>query len=290
METHLKIVLAYPMADGWLRAEASAFVTAAVLHAEMSLVGQRGPCRMDLIQLPISRFPTDVARNNAVKVAQENGADLLVTIDDDMRVPPAFFQHAVEFLVAHKGSAAIGVPYCTGGNEAVTVHEWAATHTRNGSMHPNGHTNIKHIGREDAARRMGIERVPNLGTGCIAYTMSCFDKVTKPYYRYSYNEDHTVLMETEECYCHRRLCFAGVPLYVHWDFWADHWKGCWIEKPAIIETEEVRQFFARALEPQIKDVPLMEGSDYGRPIVLPPGKRLSPVNGAAHSVYEEVAE
>lgn len=232
-----KIMLARVCVGGTHRAEVADFQMQAALWA------QADPRIDDTIHTHIARVPTPVARNELVEAARKHGIDVLVMIDDDMAVPGDFFGFAVDFLLKHQGPAAIGVPYCTAPpREDVCVFEWASgqSHTADRPWA------LVNVVREDAARRTGVEEVANIGTGCIAYKMGCFDKITHPYYDYSYeDEKHTKVSETEDCWAHRKMHLRGVPLYVSWDHWAAHFKTKKVMKPVVVTTGEVIDSFKR---------------------------------------------
>jgi hypothetical protein len=188
---------------------------------------------LTLVRMPVMRTPTPVARNVVVKEARKHNCDFLFMIDDDMGVPESFFPFALDFLIKHQGPAAIAVPYCTAPPiESVTCFEWAS-----GESHTEGYLiGLECITREDACRRKGVERMANVGTGCIAYSMGCFDKIEEPYYDYGYvDKSRTAVNETDDCYCHRKLWQAKIPLYVSWDHWADHYKEKRVRKPTRID-------------------------------------------------------
>ena len=234
-----RIAIARICVNGSHRQELTNFTTEAERYA-MADVRIEGNA---LIHIPIARTPTPVARNLLVKKAREQQVDILFMLDDDMRLDVNFFQAALDFLLAHEGPAAIGVPYCTAPpEEKVNVFEWATSE----SGTPSFVFGIEPITREDSVRRTGIERVLNLGTGGIAYKLTCFDKINHPYYDYSYeDQEHTKVIETEDCYCHHKLNDAGVPLYVHWNFWADHYKMKRVGKPTILTDKHVGEIMMR---------------------------------------------
>jgi hypothetical protein len=227
------VMLGRPMVDGTCRWEVGEFVKK---MDEFCRLDERV---FDYIEMPIQRYPANVARNCIVKKAQEFAdpkVDILGMIDADMLIPPEFFPFAFEFLIKHQGPACIGVPYCTGGEkEGLTVSEWFSP--RSSDSAPG--VEVRAVDRLDAARRTGVEEIANMGCGCVFYTMSCFEKITKPYFNYSYNADCTAVIETEDCWCHRKLSFAKVPVYVAWDYFSQHRKDMWIPKPVRILTDNV---------------------------------------------------
>jgi len=190
---------------------------------------------------PIARVPTPVARNLLVQKARENKCDFLFMIDDDMRIASGFFKTAIDFLISHPEPALIAVPYCCGPpREDVQVFEWAA----GSSGRKQSPWAVANIVREDAAKRKGIEAVCQIGTGCIGYRVEAFDRIKHPYYAYRYSDEtHTQVIETEDCWCHRHLYFAGVKLYVDWDHWGSHWKSAWTEKPVILSRQDIDEMY-----------------------------------------------
>jgi hypothetical protein len=245
-----QVMLGRPTATGAIRSEVSDWITDACLAA------QTDPRIAELYRVPIQRFPTSVARNTLVQAARQRGlggADVLFMVDDDMRPPREFFRFALDFLLSHSGPAAIASPYVMGGDavgsqgrEDVCVFEWGQGSTGDQGA-PFALVNVV---REDAARRRGTERVANAGTGLIAYRMDCFDAFEKAhghkvFFDYQYNAEHTVLTETEDCWCHRHLGMAGIPLYVSWEHWSEHRKSKWCTRPLPMTDEAVGEFFLR---------------------------------------------
>jgi predicted O-methyltransferase YrrM len=235
------IALVKPLGSGSHREEVSRF------HVDAEITCRLREDLGELVYMPVKRFPTNVARNFAADQLRQIKPDVVFMIDDDMWVQDGCFERMVDFLLNHQGPAVIGLPYCMGGvQENVCVFEWGSasnpTIDENNLIHSwtQDQTHlVVNVGREDAARRTGIERVANLGTGCIAYSGKCFDIIQPPWYDYTYNAKGTEVLETEECCFHRKLFFAGVPLYVDWDNWAQHHKSNWVGKPAIVTPEQL---------------------------------------------------
>ncbi len=239
-----KIMIGRPCVGGSHRAEVSDWVTDACLWAS------KQEWIEDVIRAPISRTPTPVARNVLAHQGRANGVDILFVVDDDMRPAPGFFEAAIDFLLKHQGPAVIASPYCTAPPlENVCVFEWAQGET--GA--PDAPFAVTNIVREDAARRTGTERVANIGTGLIAYKMSAFEKISHPWFDYGYSDEtHTQVIETEDCWNARKLSFAGVPLYVHWDFWSAHRKSKWVVKPVRLIDANVESVFMRQARAEVK--------------------------------------
>ncbi len=212
------------------------------------------PLIEDVDHVPIQRFPTNIARNELVDVARSRRADILAMVDDDVKPPEGFFKTAVEFLIAHHGPAIIACPYVTGGDgrEDVCVFEWGQGTTGDADA-PFAVTNIV---REDAARRTGIERVPNVGTGLIFYRLDAFDAFQKVhkhdiFFDYGYDARKRKVIETEDCYNARLMNFAGVPIYVHWDFWLWHRKSKWCVRPTRLTDTNVGDVFMRQARAEV---------------------------------------
>ncbi len=189
----------------------------------------------DVVHIPVSQVPTDVARNKLVKACQQNDIDILFMVDDDASPPESWFKTALQFLVKQKQPAVIGCPYVCGGiNQEVQVFRFASP-----GNHPQQSFTLSHYPREEAARKTGIEQVPNIGTHCVAYDMRVFEALDTPYYAYTLNEDHTGVIETEDTNCHRKLYFKGVPIFVSWDHWAIHWKLAGHDRPFVVERKDI---------------------------------------------------
>jgi len=220
-----RIVIGVLTVNGSHRFEIDEFLIQAAEHC------LREP-QLELYRMPISRVPTPVARNVLVEECRKLKADVLFQLDDDMAPDPKFFEAALKFLLNHDGPAVLACPYVTAPpREDVLVFEWASGQSHTAES-PWAVTNIV---REDAARRTGIEEVANVGTGCIAFKMSCFDKIDPPHFDYTYEDErHLKVIETEDCQFGRRAHFAGIPLYVSWDHWAGHWKQKRASKPVAV--------------------------------------------------------
>ena len=236
------VAIARLCVTGMTRQEHAWFLTEATTQQYTD--PQVRPLLEDIVQIPVAAVPTPVARHRAVKAARQRGCDFLFMLDDDQTAPEGFFKTAFLHLVNSKEPCVIGAPYVSGGPEQ-KVQAFHAASPRNG---PNAGFAMENIPREDAARRTGIERVCNLGTGCIAMHTKVFDVFEEHYktnifFDYSYNADRTEVTETEDCYLLRHLFAANVPLYVSWDHWAPHFKVMKLEKPACVERNQINAVF-----------------------------------------------
>jgi hypothetical protein len=212
--------------DGWERVEILRFILECVEHTKNDKV----------YHIPmIGMFPTSCARNKAVELARERDCDYLYMIDDDTVPADGFFQLTYNYLKDNP-PCVIGAPYLTSGAEnKVTAFEFQHKNETTGQWH------VENINRYDAIQRSGIQKVANIGTGCVAYNMKVFDAqgVKKPYYNYGYSVDGTSCIESEDTSAHRQMYFAGIPIFCTWDHWALHSKETLLSKPAKITEDGI---------------------------------------------------
>ena len=184
--------------------------------------------------IPIASFPTNTARNQIVDQFLANpDNDFLFQADTDAVPPEDWFESALAFLVASKEARMIGCPY-VGSNEHVMVHRWT---TPDNVLPPK----IECYPREEAATKTGIEEVANIGTHMVAYKRSCFEALEPPYYDYGYTCPKKVkVLETEDCWCHRRMQQKGVKVYCDWDRWSMHLKTRPLMKPHLYELKDIK--------------------------------------------------
>ena len=209
----------------------------------------------------VNETPTDMARNKAVQEAKEFKVDYLLMLDNDMMndlylvapahqysaysPPPAnqvveFWKSSWNFILERRREralAAVAAPYCgPPPNELVYVNEF-----KNLESHPvDPQFHLGTIGREDASRRRGFEKVASTPTGCLLIDMRCFDLIQPPYFHYEY-EDATCSkkISTEDTVCTRNLVMAGAEMWVNWEAWSGHWKEKLVGKPSPITPDEV---------------------------------------------------
>lgn len=215
----------------------------------------------DVIHLPIKRVPVSVGRNCIVAEARSRQCELIFMLDEDMWPAENFYRTAVNFLLAHDGPAAIASPYVMGApDEKVNVFEYTTSRSAQDSIPPNVAFVIDNIPRNDAALRTGIERIANVGTGYIAYKTSCFAKIKHPYFEYCYSDEtHTKVVETEDCWCHRKFHEAAIPMYVSWDHWSMHRKEYWAEKPKKFQFDEPGRYWVEIAREQLLAEGKLEG-------------------------------
>ncbi len=147
----------------------------------------------------IDHRPVDCSRNLLVNEAQRRNADVLFMVDADAVPKKGTYQALLE--QATQEICVVGCPYFARGR-GVPVRLANQTQALN--------------------ELQGLQAVENLGTHCLAYNMQAFNRIKPPYFEHKYNERHTVCLDTEDFVCHSRMRAAGVPLYVHFDYWAGH--------------------------------------------------------------------
>lgn len=206
------ILVGVPSYDGWMRCEVALFLG----HV---------PRQNVLIR---RHQPLDVARNFLVSEARRRKADVLFMLDTDADPAEGTFEALRDAVLAEPCIAA--VPYCSGSGHVCVYLPL-----------PDGLPGEMPIGVEDAVTRTGLHPVANVGTHCVAYSVSIFDRVKPPWFEHGVNETKSLLLETEDVIGHRRLREAGVPVYCDFSHWAGHWKEVRKDKPEVLTAEQLRQ-------------------------------------------------
>lgn len=198
-------------------------------------------------------FPTNVTRNQLVAGALERNYDFLVMLDSDSAPNTNFIPRAIWHLIQNPCSI-IGAPYCgtNGPNNShiVNVFEWVSLYDE---ASPNKNFDIKHISREESARRHNIELCANIGTHTICYDLKVFSKIKKPYFHYNFDLTEETVLETEDTWCHHSLSLAGVKIFVDWECWSGHWKNILIEKPLIVGKKDLDVVFLKEAYAYLQD-------------------------------------
>lgn len=202
------------------------------------------PCEK-LSKIVINRTPTDVARNHAVQLAREDGAEWLLMLDHDTIPHRDWWSTAWAFAAAQRdqGPLVIAAPYCLGPpNEDVAVLDWEEPAGRKADEA----WSLTKLSRNDAARRSGIGLVAAVPTGCCLFDIRAFDILDDPPFRYEYQEHACQLASTEDIVCSRNLGLASVPQYATWDHWAEHVKPYRVGRPQPLMPEHVAADIRRA--------------------------------------------
>lgn len=233
-----KIMIGRPVSTGVHRHEVGSFLS----HIAEKVRDPRSdvqPFIEEWYSVPVQSFPTSVARNQLVAAAKKYHVDFLFMVDDDAAPCFEFFEHAFHFLRQQPVPSIIASPYVSGDGD-VQIFEFS---TQQHTQQPLDTWALTRIARGDAFRRKSTERVGSVGTHLVAYDVRVFDAIKPPYYQYGYNDDHTTVTETEDCFCHRQLFNAKVPIYVAWDHWSGHWKPQLLSAPMPLPLEMIPEFW-----------------------------------------------
>ena len=234
----------------------------------------------EVVPFKVADTPATMVRNLAVKTAMHHKIDYLLMIDNDMDPDcepgaPRFWDVAWEFMMFRRGReiehyrgseqdwtpfrhrdvipATIAAPYCGPPPlELSYVFEWRTLE----SDSPNEHERWKldMIGREDAARRTGVQEVAALPTGLILYDMRLFQYLAKPWFDYEWADaERSQKATTEDVYQTRNASIQGFPQYVAWDCWAAHWKPKRVRKPRPIRADSVSHVIREAVLKGVED-------------------------------------
>ncbi len=233
------IAVGRPTSNGWERVEIGNMlveITANVLsHPEVQ------PFVIDVIHIPIQKFPTDTARNVLVKECVARGFDFLLMLDVDGSFKEGTFRALFKFIREQPEPSIVAVPYASG-DGSLQVFRFSATQLR---QKPLDSWAITRFDRDVAAKSTGFQRVASIGTHGMMIDCRVFAKLKKPYFRYLYNEDHTEVKETEDCWFCRQSFNAGVPIWVAWDYPANHYKEIAVPVLQPLQNDDIPEFFMR---------------------------------------------
>ncbi len=243
-----RVLIARPVGNGSHRAEVGNFIVRAT--EDMNRNPDIHPLIDEYFHVPVQRFPTHVARNTLVETARKLNVDFMFMVDDDASPNLDFFEYAFHFLRQSPVPCIIAAPHCCAPPEE-EVQVFEMTHKE--SQAPLQVWALSRIPREDACLRQGTQRVASVSTHCVAYDMRVFDKIQRPYYNYQYEDDSMCkVIETEDCWCHRHLFNAGVPIYVTWDHWAGHYKLKNVERPVKLSLDQIPDYFLEKATARLK--------------------------------------
>lgn len=210
----------------------------------------------------IADTPIPMSRNRAFKEALAAKVDVLVMIDSD-QVPDLyhayggkpFWDTSFDLIYRHydRGPCVVAAPYCGPpphplgvGEELVYIFQW----TNNSSDPKISSKHLAPIEREEAARRMGFEKVAAAPTGLMMCDMRLVEKCPKPLFAYEWVDPpwNSRKASTEDVYFTRNCSLCGVPVYCNWDSWAGHDKSEIVGKPKITTVDDMSESFRKALE------------------------------------------
>jgi hypothetical protein len=164
---------------------------------------------------PLDVCPRDAARCAGVRLAQELGCGLLLSVDADTIPPAGFLVTAGDFLLAQPEPSVLVAPNL-GGLGEVNVFRWQEGGWCDGTVE---------FTLQEAREAQGFGRIAWGGTGCYACHTAVFDRVAPPYFAFDYQDAaHTERRFNEDTYGLLRLARAGVPIFAAWDHWAMHFK------------------------------------------------------------------
>jgi hypothetical protein len=213
--------------------------------------------------------PITMTRNRAIRDAKNNGFDMILMLDSDNE-PDAYvkveadakpfmdvaFPFAYDRLL--KGiPTVIAAPYCgpppspivkpgfRDGGEIPYLFEWMDDE----SDVPDPRRRLELMTRNEAARLKGIYPVAALPTGVCLFTLNAFEGLSKPYFKYEWNEDHSEKLSTEDVVATRdislfwKMTKGYDVLYAACDSWALHHKTKLVGKPRITPVEVMANDF-----------------------------------------------
>jgi hypothetical protein len=207
----VRVLLVRICRGSWERVEVGRFLAHACCVAALDR-------HIDVLVQDVDQEPTSCARNAAVALARQIGAGILLMVDADMLPSLTFFQHAINFLLAHRGAVVIGSPYCGAppGRLVQVLGQGAAR-----------------VSRSEAARATGTQLVYCVGTGLFAANMAAFDLLPPPQFDYEYEGPERTLATTEDFAFCRRFSDAGGRVYCAWGHWSSHAKVEIVGKPEL---------------------------------------------------------
>ncbi len=274
-------------------------------------IKMKGDARIGRIKpVILSDTPITMTRNRAIRIAKEEGYDMVLMLDSDNQpdgyvgVDPeakpfwdVSFEFAYERLMRGLPTC-IAAPYCgppphpvdrpgvTDGGEVPYLFQWID----NESDVENPTHKLEILNRNEAAQLSGIWPVAALPTGVCLFTINCFDGMKVPYFYYEWNEDHSEKHSTEDVVATRNIslhwsiskginvCFAAC------DSWALHHKPKKVGRPRFTPVEIMAKKFREGLEGNMsvyekkvlvdytKDLPMPTEPSYERVVTHSEGK------------------
>lgn len=159
------------------------FPSASMVHADFalclaSLCMYSQLAGLDIVVVNTKSSIVAIARNNAVRRAQEVHADFMLFLDSDMKFP----RNALVDLLRHDRDV-VGATYSK----------------RTEPFHPLG-CRVPGSELADEGRLMRMKHLP---TGCMLIRMSVFDELTKPYFRFDVDEATGGICGEDYVFCER---------------------------------------------------------------------------------------
>lgn len=218
--------------------------------------------------------PITMTRNEAVKIAEQEGFDFILMLDSDnhpdlylgrsVHAKPFWkssFDFAYERLLAGLPTA-IFAPYCGppphpvgGGEEVIYAFDWEQYESDD--AHSGFH--LRMPSRTDAARRVGIHPAGAGPTGVILYSLTAQKLIGHPKYKYEWSDKTESQKDTtEDCYNTREISLAGWlkhktdVLFCNWDAWAGHHKPKVVGKPVVTTIDSISEHFKQAVKDNVQ--------------------------------------
>jgi len=233
--------------------------------------------------------PVTMTRNRMIEHAKKLNVDLLCMVDSDMcpdceRDGKPFWDTSLDFILSHTGGpCVVAAPYCGPPPQCcVYIFRWA--NWVNDPYWPDVRQEM--YTREEAAIRLGFERVSALPTGLMLLDMRAIAKLKPPYFYYEWRNNYTEKASTEDVTFTRDMALIGsVPIYVNWDAWAGHWKRYLVKKPKAIFVEDVQDKYVEAVKQELsrRRKLVMVGEGQGPSVdesLVLTGEQLAKRNGA----------
>ena len=250
-------------------------------YVETVLKAKKDPRISDVFFWRKGDTPVPMIRNIMAEAARTYQTDLLMIVDSDMNpdaylhtnprkigIEPAakpFWESSLEFVLSSKDPCVVAAPYCGPGLlEMPYVFQWT---TMNNDLNPR--LKLQMFGREEAARRGGIEEVAAVPTGLCLIDMRVFRDMPQPYFYYEWEGDgkkcehcgqrkpgpQMQKASTEDVTWSRDLSLfwrsskgkMGGRIYSNWDAWAGHWKLKCVGKPELQTTDGVSDRYIEAI-------------------------------------------
>jgi hypothetical protein len=223
--------------------------------------------------LILSDTPITMVRNRAVRIARDQGYDMILMLDSDnepdgyLGADPSakpFWDEAFNFAydrLVQGIPTVIAAPYCGPppdpvekdnywhGGEVPYLFEWMD----NESDVPSPHRKLEMLTRNEAARLKGIYPVAALPTGVSLFTVSAFEGIKPPYFFYEFNEDHSEKHSTEDVVATRNISLywqmeKGIDvIFAACDSWALHYKPKRVGRPRVTPVEALAKNFRESL-------------------------------------------
>jgi len=265
--------------------------------------------------------PIPMCRNAACEVAIEQGFDLLLMVDSDMRPDlyvgknleaKPFWDSSFAFWLDHfdTGPCYVFAPYCGpppdpifGGEENVYVFQWANKCNSPDNRGPR----LAPYTREQAAMMVGFWPAGAGPTGLCLLDVRGLKKQDPFWFDYEYEGDgdrcphcravkpgrRTKKCTTEDVFFFRNAALADIPSFCNWDAWAGHMKPECVGKPILSTTDSVRnELLAAAMRLRDaktrlrylnpgKSMEQIERALQQRGIEIEPAAAVAPGNGEA---------